>query len=180
MQLPGSSGQALAHLCIEIHDDHDEVLPPNTVGEITIQAAPRKAARAHRFTPIFGTWAILMKRLRPLVARFSERATSGISMSLATCLYMIDVVPSSCAAENVYPASVERVLLQFLEGIGGASVIGVPDDRLGQRVAAVIEPKPEELFDLGAIRVYCYPNWPATKFRAVAYRALSLETRWAR
>ena len=55
---------------------------------------------------------------------------------------------------NVYPAEVERVLLQF-EGIGGASVIGVPDDRLGQRVAAVIEPKPEELLDLGAIRVYC-------------------------
>ena len=39
MQLPGSSGQALAHLCIEIHDDHDEVLPPNTVGEI---AGPRR------------------------------------------------------------------------------------------------------------------------------------------
>jgi acyl-CoA synthetase (AMP-forming)/AMP-acid ligase II len=39
---------------------------------------------------------------------------------------------------NVYPAEVERVLLEA-PGVRGASVIGVPDDRLGQRVAAAIE-----------------------------------------
>jgi long-chain acyl-CoA synthetase len=39
---------------------------------------------------------------------------------------------------NVYPAEVERVLLEA-PGVRGVSVIGVPDDRLGQRVAAAIE-----------------------------------------
>ena len=39
---------------------------------------------------------------------------------------------------NVYPAEVERVLLEA-PGVRGASVVGVPDERLGQRVAAAVE-----------------------------------------
>jgi acyl-CoA synthetase (AMP-forming)/AMP-acid ligase II len=42
---------------------------------------------------------------------------------------------------NVYPAEVERVLLE-VHGVVGASVIGVPDERLGQRVAAGVEMAP--------------------------------------
>src|ERR1019366_6353855 len=37
-QLSGSSGPALPHLCVEIRDDHDVVLPPGSVGEITVRA----------------------------------------------------------------------------------------------------------------------------------------------
>jgi acyl-CoA synthetase (AMP-forming)/AMP-acid ligase II len=39
---------------------------------------------------------------------------------------------------NVYPAEVERVLLAH-EGVAGAAVFGVPDPRLGERVAALVE-----------------------------------------
>src|SRR5580704_15187846 len=39
---------------------------------------------------------------------------------------------------NVYPAEIERVLLEA-PGVRGASVVGVPDFRLGQRVAAGVE-----------------------------------------
>ena len=46
------------------------------------------------------------------------------------------------------------MVLQF-EGIAGACVIGVPDDRLGQRVAAAIEPNPEVSLDLEELRTYC-------------------------
>ena len=49
---------------------------------------------------------------------------------------------------NVYPAEVERVLLG-LPGVVAAAVFGVPDERLGERVAAVVvlDPKfdPAEL-----------------------------------
>jgi acyl-CoA synthetase (AMP-forming)/AMP-acid ligase II len=55
---------------------------------------------------------------------------------------------------NVYPAEVERVLLQF-EGVSAASVVGVPDDRLGQRVAAVIEAREGAILDIAALRSYC-------------------------
>ena len=39
---------------------------------------------------------------------------------------------------NVYPAEVERVLLAQ-EGVRGAAVFGVPDERMGERVAALVE-----------------------------------------
>ncbi len=39
---------------------------------------------------------------------------------------------------NVYPAEVERVLATA-PGVQGCAVVGVPDERLGERVAAVIE-----------------------------------------
>jgi acyl-CoA synthetase (AMP-forming)/AMP-acid ligase II len=42
---------------------------------------------------------------------------------------------------NVYPAEVERVLAS-LEGVTGAAVLGIPDDRLGERVVAAVELRP--------------------------------------
>jgi acyl-CoA synthetase (AMP-forming)/AMP-acid ligase II len=55
---------------------------------------------------------------------------------------------------NVYPAEIERVLLQ-IEGVLGASVVAVPDDRLGQRVATAIEPKEGARQDIDVVRSYC-------------------------
>src|SRR3546814_1317372 len=39
---------------------------------------------------------------------------------------------------NVYPAEVERVL-QELDGVTASAVVGVPDERLGERVVALVE-----------------------------------------
>jgi len=55
---------------------------------------------------------------------------------------------------NVYPAEVERVLLDA-PGVQGASVVGVPDERLGQRVAAAIEPEEGIDLDAGELASYC-------------------------
>jgi bile acid-coenzyme A ligase len=44
-----------------------------------------------------------------------------------------------CGGENVYPAEVENVL-SACEGVGAAVVIGLPDEDLGERVHAIIEP----------------------------------------
>jgi long-chain acyl-CoA synthetase len=53
---------------------------------------------------------------------------------------------------NVYPAEVERVLLEA-PGVAACAVFGVPDERLGERVVAVVEaagPLDEE-----AVRQHC-------------------------
>jgi long-chain acyl-CoA synthetase len=55
---------------------------------------------------------------------------------------------------NVYPAEVERVLLEA-PGVVASAVFGVPDERLGERVMAVVE---AAAIDEGALRAHCEAN----------------------
>jgi long-chain acyl-CoA synthetase len=55
---------------------------------------------------------------------------------------------------NVYPAEVERVLLEA-PGVAAGAVVGVPDDRLGERVVAVVELAPGAGLDEEAVRAHC-------------------------
>jgi long-chain acyl-CoA synthetase len=57
-------------------------------------------------------------------------------------------------AINVYPLDVEEVLLGH-PGVRECAVIAVPDDRLGEAVAAVIVPKPGAAIDLRELRRLC-------------------------
>ncbi len=58
---------------------------------------------------------------------------------------------------NVYPAEVERVMLEH-PAVASAAVFGRPDDRLGERVAAVIEPAPGVTVDLAELRAFLVAN----------------------
>ena len=55
---------------------------------------------------------------------------------------------------NIYPAEVERVLA-LAPGVAGCAVVGVPDERLGERVGAVVESRPGEPPDEAAILAHC-------------------------
>jgi acyl-CoA synthetase (AMP-forming)/AMP-acid ligase II len=55
--------------------------------------------------------------------------------------------------EKVYPEEVEGVLKSHPD-VFDALVIGIPDERLGQRVAAVVQPRPGVTPDLGAIEAH--------------------------
>ena len=59
--------------------------------------------------------------------------------------------------ENVYPAEVENVLLSH-PCVGDAAVIGVPDDRWGETVKAVIVPAPGLPFDEASVMAHCRAN----------------------
>ena len=58
---------------------------------------------------------------------------------------------------NVYPAEVERVLLEA-PGVAACAVIGVADERLGERVVAVVELSPGAAIDADAVREHCLAN----------------------
>jgi acyl-CoA synthetase (AMP-forming)/AMP-acid ligase II len=61
---------------------------------------------------------------------------------------------------NVYPAEVERVINDFA-GIAGSCVLGVPDERLGARVIAVVElddDRDSDALDVDGLRVHCQGN----------------------
>ncbi len=57
------------------------------------------------------------------------------------------------AGEKVFPEEVEEVLKTY-PGVVDALVVGVPDDKWGQMVAAVVQPEGEEAPDEEAIRAH--------------------------
>ena len=65
--------------------------------------------------------------------------------------------------EKVYPEEVE-VVIRTLEGVSDALVVGVPDDRLGEVVAAVVAVAPGAVLDEAAVAA-------AVRARLAAYKA---------
>ena len=55
---------------------------------------------------------------------------------------------------NVYPAEVERVV-NAGPGVAASAVLGVPDERLGQRVVAVVEAAPGATIDADELTRHC-------------------------
>lgn len=71
------------------------------------------------------------------------------------CDRLKDMVISG--GENVYPAEVESVLYDH-PAVAQAAVIGVPDARWGERVAAVVVLKAGQTLDIDALRAYAEPK----------------------
>ncbi len=71
-------------------------------------------------------------------------------------LYLHDRIKDMIVSggENVYPAEVENVLLSHPDVVD-AAVIGVPDERWGETVKAVVVPAPGADFDERAVIAYC-------------------------
>ncbi len=67
-----------------------------------------------------------------------------------------------CGGENVFPVEIEAVLQQHTK-VHDVAVIGLPDTRLGEIVAAVLQPKPGETLSEAEIMEYCECNLPRYK-----------------
>jgi long-chain acyl-CoA synthetase len=68
---------------------------------------------------------------------------------------MKDMIVSG--GENIYPAEVENVLL-FNADVADAAVIGVPDDKWGETVKAIVVLAPGATLDADAIIAHCRHN----------------------
>ncbi|GAA6162300.1 long-chain fatty acid--CoA ligase [Pelagimonas sp. KU-00592-HH] len=67
--------------------------------------------------------------------------------------------------ENVYPAEVERILVQHPDVLE-AAVIGVPDNKWGEVGAAYLMPRPGHAIDGEALRLWCRERLAAYKVPA--------------
>lgn len=67
-----------------------------------------------------------------------------------------------CGGENVYPVEIEEMLHHHPK-VYDVAVIGTPDERLGEVVAAVIEPKPEVILTREEIFSFCEQHLPRYK-----------------
>jgi acyl-CoA synthetase (AMP-forming)/AMP-acid ligase II len=55
---------------------------------------------------------------------------------------------------NVYPAEIENVIITY-PGVKDVSVIGVPDQKWGEKIVSVIVPAPDVIFSKESLKVFC-------------------------
>jgi long-chain acyl-CoA synthetase len=152
--VPGASGRPLPHLDVRIAGADGRTLPPGETGEVCVSAAPGD----DRYRLMLGYWN------RPDA---SAETLAGGELHTGDLGYVDDegylhlrdrkslVIIRGGA--NVYPAEVERVLLEA-PGVAAGAVFGVPDERLGERVVAVIETEAGAPLDEEAVRTHCLAN----------------------
>jgi long-chain acyl-CoA synthetase len=134
--VPEASGVPLPHLDVSIQGDSGERLPSGALGEIVVRGVDH-GPWAGAYRPMTGLW----REGRIESFRGPELRTGDIGqLDPAGNLFVRDRKKLLIirGGANVYPAEVERVIEQ-LPGVRAAAVLGLPDDRLGQRVAAAVE-----------------------------------------
>jgi acyl-CoA synthetase (AMP-forming)/AMP-acid ligase II len=146
----GSSGRVLPHLSVEIVDDGG-IAQSGQEGEIVVRGSSA------------GPWA---DAYRPMLGYHNAAKPSDRGKRLRTgdlgrldgdsLLHVMGRRTSLIlrGGSNVYPAEVERVILE-VPGVIGVSVVGYPDDRLGQRVAAAVELQSDSSVDEGQLLEHC-------------------------
>lgn len=124
----GSTGRALAHVEIRIADEQGNALPPNHLGEIYIRGpkvtkgywnAPEKTTES-----FFGDW------LRSGDVGYLDE--DGF-------LFLTDRNKDMIltGAENVASLEIESVIYKLSE-VAEVAVVGVPDEKWGERIVAVV------------------------------------------
>jgi fatty-acyl-CoA synthase len=144
----GSVGRALAHVEVEIRDAMGNTLGPGEGGEICLRGP--KITRGYWKDPektrasFFGDWF----------------RTGDIGhMDGEGFLYLTDRKKDMIISggENIASSEVERVIYQ-LPQVREAAVIGLPDDRWGERPVAVVVLNEGASLDLATLTAYCRAN----------------------
>jgi long-chain acyl-CoA synthetase len=150
--VPGSSGRPLPHLAVRIAGPDGETLPAGETGEVRVGPADE------RYRLMLGYWERPEATAEVLAGGELHTGDLGY-LDPDGNLHIRDrkslVIIRGGA--NVYPAEVERVLLEA-PGVAACAVLGVPDERLGERVVAVVEGARGDAFDEDAVRAHCLAN----------------------
>ncbi len=166
----GASGQVLPHLSVAAYDDDGRPLGPGETAELRIHATPA-GPWAGRWRPPLGYWSD--GTVRPadpdvvLTGDIGRVDADGWLTAVDRKKLMI-----VRGGANVSPAEVESVLLGH-PSVAAAVVFGLPDQRLGERVAALVVPADGGLdaTDLGA---FCAARLSRYKIPEIWGQAASL------
>jgi acyl-CoA synthetase (AMP-forming)/AMP-acid ligase II len=149
----GAIGKAGYGWSTRIIDEYGRDLPAGTVGELLVKGDgvmreyyknPRKTAETIR-----NGWLY--------TGDMARAAEEGF-------IYLVDRKKDVIitGGENIFPVEIEEVLVAHPK-IHDAAVIGVPDERLGEIVAAVIDPEPGADLTSQEVMDYCENNLPRYK-----------------
>ncbi|MFD1814656.1 class I adenylate-forming enzyme family protein [Rhodococcus gannanensis] len=155
---PGSSGRVLPSIDVAAYDDDGRRLPPGELGELRL--APADAGPwAGVWTPLLGYWEDGRVR-KPDAGPFPTGDIGTVDADgWLTVLDRKKLVIIRGGA-NVYPLEVERIVAAH-PGVAKVAVYPIPDDRLGQRVAAVVEA--EDQVDTDTLDAVCRETLAAYK-----------------
>lgn len=141
----GSVGRPTPHVEVTIRDDAGVVLAANSEGEICLRGP--KVTKGYWKDPektkasFFGDWF-----------RTGDVGYRDADGFLFVTDRKKDMIISG--GENIASSEVERAI-QMLPEVMDCAVIGVPDERWGERPVAFIVPRPGTTLDEGALRAHC-------------------------
>jgi long-chain acyl-CoA synthetase len=127
-----SAGRAALICEVRIHDENDNEVPRGTVGEIVGRGD----------NVMLGYWKQPDMSAHTLRNGWLHTGDGGY-MDEEGFLFVVDRLKDMIISggENVYSAEVEQALYLHPD-VAECAVIGVPDDQWGERVHAVVRPKP--------------------------------------
>lgn len=156
---PAAAGRVLPHLDVAAYDAGGRRLPPGATGELCL--APATTGQwAGAWAPALGQWrdgAVAPFEDLPVPAVPYPTGDIG-TVSADGWLTVTDrkklIIVRGGA--NVYPAEVERVIRRH-PAVAEAAVVGVPDERLGEKVAALVQfrDSPSPQADLAGVADLC-------------------------
>ncbi|WP_435419049.1 fatty acid--CoA ligase [Parerythrobacter aurantius] len=128
-----SAGKALPGNELRILDENLQPLPPGQIGEVAIKSP----------SVMIGYWNRPEETARTLIGDGWLRTGDAGIMDEEGYLYIQDRIKDMIISggENVYPAEVESALFGH-EEVADVAVIGVPDEKWGEAVKAIVVPKP--------------------------------------
>jgi acyl-CoA synthetase (AMP-forming)/AMP-acid ligase II len=136
--VPGTCGKSLPQVSVHILDESGGRCPPGEVGEVCVGPAT-EGPFADCYRPMLGYWnrpEATAESLRDGLLHTGDLGTLDDDGHLFIRDRKHDLIIRGGA--NVYPAEVERVLHDDPR-VAACAVIGLPDDRLGERVAAFVQ-----------------------------------------
>jgi acyl-CoA synthetase (AMP-forming)/AMP-acid ligase II len=141
----GSTGRAVAHVEIEIRDDAGTTLGPGRDGEICL--------RGPKITK--GYWKDPEKTRASFFGDWFRTGDIG-RLDADGFLYVTDRKKDmiNSGGENIASSEVERVIHQ-LPQVSEAAVIGVPDDKWGERPIAVVVLRDGAALDFATLDAHC-------------------------
>lgn len=137
--VPGGAGKALPHVRVVVLDDDGHPLGPGEVGELCVTART-DGPWAGVYTPMLGYWnrpEATAEALRGGVLHTGDLGCVDADGEVFVKDRRHDLIIRG--GSNVYPAEVERVLHDDPR-VAACAVVGRPDERLGERVVAFVEP----------------------------------------
>ncbi len=141
-----SGGRATFGVEIRIVDADDKEVPRGTVGEVC----------ARGDVVMQGYWERPEETARAVIDGWMHTGDGGY-MDQDGFVYIVDRIKDMIVTggENVYSVEVENAVAQF-PAVAQCAVIGIPSERWGEAVHAIVVPRPGSSVDTDALIAFCH------------------------